>query len=85
MLRNCLQLLCVCEEVGFFWPIESPSTSRIWKIPESWPRDLEQKTAAVDQCSFGLTDPVSAAFYKKMHNLLGRACRFAQVITEVSR
>ena len=34
LVRNCLQLLCVCEEFGTFGSIEKPATSRIWKIPE---------------------------------------------------
>ena len=73
MERNCLQLLCVCEEVGTFWSIENPATSRILKLPElqkmaSRPRT---ETAIVDQRSFGLADPISAAFYKKRTIFLG--------------
>ena len=73
MLRNCLQLLCVCEKLGTFWSIENASTSRTWKIPEI--RKLSSRpgteTAVVDQGSFRLTDPVSATFYKTRTIFLG--------------
>ena len=74
MLRNCLPLLCVWERrLVLFRSIENLSTSRIWKflgIQKLVSRPVTE-TAILDQCSFGLTDPVSAAFYKKCTIVLG--------------
>ena len=52
---------------------KNPSTSRIWKIPENQKLASRRgaETAVMDQCSFGLIDPASAAFYKKRTVFLG--------------
>ena len=73
MLRTYLQLLCVCEEVGTFWSIENPASSRLWKTPEIHRLDSRPgtETAIVDQCSFGLNDPAREASYKKRTIFLG--------------
>ena len=87
MLRNCLQLLCVCDEVGTFGCIENPSASHIWKTPQI--QELASRPGkeirVVGLCSFGLIDPVSAVILYKAHHFLRQTSDFAQAITEMLR
>jgi hypothetical protein len=66
MARNVIKLIKICIEVGTFWTVENPNSSRLWALPpfQKLSNLKLVESAVVDQCMFGLRDPISGGFYK---------------------
>ena len=71
--RNVIRVIQGCDRYGVFWSLENPQSSRLFDLPplERVADRWHGNTAILDQCMFGLKDPVSEKLYRKRTKFIG--------------
>ena len=73
LAKHVILLLGECERHNIWFTVENPHNSRLFDLPEIRVIDKrwEKNTAVLDQCCFGLCDPVSKLAFRKRTRIIG--------------
>lgn len=73
LLRNCILILAACNDMIIFLSTENFQSSKIWDIPKIQKLTFQKnaEVALIDQCCYGLSDPVPRKLYRKRTKFLG--------------